>query len=154
FIERQLKQAWNVPESANWYAGRAVMITSNDYATRLFNGDIGLCLADNHGELHVWFETVDADGRPAVRSFIPAMLPAHDSAFAITIHKSQGSEYERVAVLLPPDADNRILSRQLLYTGLSRARRAVEVWSAQASLDAALAQPVHRASGLVARLES
>ncbi|MEO8742808.1 MAG: exodeoxyribonuclease V subunit alpha [Lysobacteraceae bacterium] len=153
-IENHLRRAWSISESTHWYAGRAILVTSNDYGLRLFNGDIGLCLADSHGDLHAWFETVDADGRPAVRSILPAMLPAHDSAFAITIHKSQGSEYQRVAVLLPPDADNRILSRQLLYTGLSRARRAVELWSAQASLDAALAQPVRRASGLVARLES
>ena len=154
FIERQLKQAWHVADSSSWYAGRAVIVTGNDYATRLFNGDIGLCLADAHGELRVWFDSIDADGQPAVRGISPAMMPAHDSAFAITIHKSQGSEYDRVAVLLPPDADHRILSRQLLYTGVSRARTVLELWSTVASLEAALMQPTRRTGGLLARLEA
>src|SRR5690606_7758333 len=84
--------------------------------------------------------------------FAPGMLPAHDGAFAITIHKSQGSEYAHAAVLLPPDPDHRILSRQLLYTGLSRAKSDVELWATDAALEAALAHPVHRAGGLAARL--
>jgi exodeoxyribonuclease V alpha subunit len=107
FIERQLKRAWRVPETAHWYPGRAVIVTGNDYGARLFNGDIGLCVADRSGELRVWFDGVGADGQASVRGIPPAMMPAHDSAFAITIHKSQGSEYDRVAVLLPPDAARR-----------------------------------------------
>ncbi|HET6631681.1 MAG TPA: exodeoxyribonuclease V subunit alpha [Rhodanobacteraceae bacterium] len=151
-----------------WYAGRAVMITRNDYAAGLFNGDVGLCLADEDGQLGVWFEATAAAGstgastagtndashggaRRAVR-FAPGSLPEHQGAFAVTIHKSQGSEYQHVALLLPPDADNRILSRQLLYTGASRARRAIELWGGDDALNAALATPVHRASGLAARL--
>jgi exodeoxyribonuclease V alpha subunit len=102
----------------------------------------------------VWFETTTADGQPTARSFAPGTLPAHEGAFAITIHKSQGSEYDEVAVLLPPDPDSRILSRQLLYTGLSRARRSALLWSSGASLDAALARPVRRAGGLADRLAS
>jgi len=152
WIEQRLKQAWGVPEDRAWYAGRAVLITRNDYATRLYNGDVGLCLADAGGTLRVWFETTTADGRPTARSFAPGTLPAHEGAFAITIHKSQGSEYDEVAVLLPPDPDSRILSRQLLYTGLSRARKAALLWSSEAALDAALARPVRRAGGLADRL--
>jgi exodeoxyribonuclease V alpha subunit len=76
----------------------------------------------------------------------------HESAFAITIHKSQGSEYGDVAVLLAPDADNRILSRQLLYTAVSRARRRVELWASEAVLQAALRRPVEREGGLRERL--
>ena len=151
-IERRLKRAWKIADAATWYSGRAIIVTRNDYATRLFNGDTGLCLADVDGRLRVWFASVDNAGQPTARSFDPHALPAHDSAFAITIHKSQGSEYDHVAVLLPPDADHRILSRQLLYTGLSRAKHAVELWSTDIALEAALAQPVHRAGGLAARL--
>jgi exodeoxyribonuclease V alpha subunit len=154
WIEQRLKQAWQVPEDRVWYPGRAVLITRNDYATRLYNGDVGLCLADASGALRVWFETTTADGQPTARSFAPGTLPAHEGAFAITIHKSQGSEYDEVAVLLPPDPDSRILSRQLLYTGLSRARRTALLWSSEASLDAALARPVRRAGGLADRLAS
>ncbi|MCX7512819.1 exodeoxyribonuclease V subunit alpha [Frateuria sp. STR12] len=154
WIEQRLKQAWGVPEDRVWYPGRAVLITRNDYATRLYNGDVGLCLADADGALRVWFETTTADGQPGARSFAPGTLPAHEGAFAITIHKSQGSEYDEVAVLLPPDPESRILSRQLLYTGLSRAKKTALLWASEAALDAALARPVRRAGGLADRLAS
>jgi exodeoxyribonuclease V alpha subunit len=130
----------------------------------LFNGDVGICLLDTDGQLRVWFEVTAARGAmPAastanaisnrgVRAFAPGSLPEHQGAFAVTIHKSQGSEYGHVALLLPPDADNRILSRQLLYTGASRAREVVEVWGTADALAAAIATPVLRAGGLQRRL--
>jgi exodeoxyribonuclease V alpha subunit len=152
WIEHRLKRAWAVPDERGWYPGRAVLITRNDYAARLYNGDVGLCLADADGTLRVWFETIDADGNASARSFAAGTLPAHEGAFAITIHKSQGSEYAEVAVLLPPDPAHRILSRQLLYTGLSRARQSVQLWAAESAVEAALAQPAQRAGGLADRL--
>ena len=142
-----LRLRWQVPADIAWYPGRVVMITRNHYGAGLFNGDLGLCLRDGEGRLQVWFES-----EAGARAFAPGALPAHDPAWAITIHKSQGSEYGHVAVLLPPDPEHRILSRQLLYTGLSRAKRSVEVWGPQASLDAALARAVRRAGGLRERL--
>ncbi|MEO8670243.1 MAG: exodeoxyribonuclease V subunit alpha [Tahibacter sp.] len=166
-LERLLRNAWHLDEGQEWYAGRAIIITRNDYGAGLFNGDIGLCLVDADGRLRVWFETAqisaagDAVGNrepgPAglqrhVRSYAPNTLPSHETAFAITIHKSQGSEYQHAAVLLPPDADHRILSRQLLYTGVSRAKQSVEIWSSDAALDSALRQPVTRSGGLAERL--
>jgi exodeoxyribonuclease V alpha subunit len=151
-IERHLRRAWREPERAEWFAGRAVIITRNDAASRLFNGDIGVCLADAEGRLQVWFETVDAQGARDVRGFAPGALPPHEPAFAITVHKSQGSEYAHVAVLLPPDPAHRILSRQLLYTAVSRARERIELWSSDAALQAALDRPVERSGGLAARL--
>lgn len=147
-IERQLRQRWQVPADAEWYPGRRVMVVRNDYGARLFNGDVGLCLRDADGALRVWFE---AEGGGA-RALAPGALPAHEPAFALTIHKSQGSEYGHVAVVLPPDPEHRILSRQLLYTGLSRAKHAVALWAPQASVAAALARALRRAGGLVARL--
>lgn len=151
-IERHLRRAWREPERAEWYAGRAVIVTRNDAASRLFNGDIGVCLADADGRLQVWFETVDADGARDVRGFAPGALPPHEPAFAITVHKSQGSEYAHVAVLLPPDPAHRILSRQLLYTAVSRARECVELWSSDAALQASLARSIERSGGLAERL--
>lgn len=148
-IERRLRQRWNVPADQAWYPGRVVMVTRNDYGSRLFNGDIGLCLRDGGGELHVWFESADGSG---ARAFAPGALPAHDPAWAITIHKSQGSEYAHAAVLLPPDPDHRILSQQLLYTALSRAKQSVEIWAPRASVEAALSRPLRRAGGLAAKL--
>lgn len=152
WIEQRLKRLWNVPAERVWYSGRAVLITRNDYAARLYNGDVGLCLAGASGALRVWFEATTADGQASARSFAPGTLPAHEAAFAMTIHKSQGSEYDQVAVLLPPDPEHRILSRQLLYTGVSRARQTLQLWSSEEALRAALAQPVRRASGLAIKL--
>ena len=147
-IERRLRQRWDVPADAAWFPGRVVMVTRNDYGSGLFNGDIGLCLRGGDGELRVWFEAADG----GARAVAAGALPAHATAWAITIHKSQGSEYGEVAVLLPPDPEHRILSRQLLYTALSRARHAVEIWGPQASLENALARAVPRAGGLRDRL--
>ncbi|TLY51888.1 MAG: DUF2075 domain-containing protein [Gammaproteobacteria bacterium] len=151
-IEAQLRRCWNVDPAQVWYPGRAVLITRNDYAAGLFNGDVGIALADADGALRVWFETASSDGGVSARSFAPAALPAHESAFAVTIHKSQGSEYAHVAVLLPPDAQSAILSRQLLYTGVSRAKTSLELWATDAALATALARPIARIGSLAARL--
>lgn len=140
-----------------WYPGRAVMVTRNDYASGLFNGDVGLCLcvrtADGRESLRVAFEAPGtADGQPGVRWLDPDALPAHEGAFALTVHKSQGSEYGHVAVLLPPAAEHPLLVRQMLYTGLSRARHTVELWSTPAASSACLARALVRAGRLRARL--
>ncbi|MEO6154897.1 MAG: exodeoxyribonuclease V subunit alpha [Thermomonas sp.] len=152
-MERLLRRHWQQPAQATWYPGRAVMVTRNDYALKLFNGDVGVCLADADGSLWVWFEVgasagdVDVDVRGA-RAFAPAALPAHESAFAITVHKSQGSEYANVALLLPPATQHQVLTRQMVYTGLSRARQGIELWSGDGALATALATPVRRIGGL------
>lgn len=164
-IERSVRAP--LDGDATWYPGRAVMITRNDTAAGLFNGDVGMCLQDSDGQLRVWFEVTvaraaagaevaaaNATSNRSVRAFAPGSLPEHQGAFAVTIHKSQGSEYDHVALLLPPDADNRILSRQLLYTGASRARHVVELWATDAAVSAAIANPVRRAGGLRQRLRS
>jgi exodeoxyribonuclease V alpha subunit len=158
-LERALGDADDRHAGAPWYPGRAVLITRNDAAAGLFNGDLGLCLLGTDGQLRVWFEAAATDGDGAaaggqrrVRALAPGNLPAHEGGFALTIHKSQGSEYDHVALLLPPDADNRILSRQLLYTGASRARRVLELWATDAALEMAIATPVRRAGGLRQRL--
>ncbi len=159
-IERVLHVDADDHGGTPWYPGRAVLITRNDAAAGLFNGDVGLCLLGTDGQLRVWFEAAatsgdgaaTAGGPRSVRALAPGNLPAHAAGFALTIHKSQGSEYDHVALLLPPDADNRILSRQLLYTGASRARRVLELWATDAALETAIATPVRRAGGLRRRL--
>ncbi len=136
-----------------WYPGRAVMITHNDAASGLFNGDIGICLRDSTGHLQVWFEgaaATEEDQGP--RGFAPDALPHHEGAFAITVHKSQGSEYGHVAVLLPPDADNAVLSRQLLYTAATRARLSLALWCSESVLQATLGARNVRSSALPQRL--
>jgi len=150
-IARRLGARFGIDSSHAWYHGRPVIITRNDYARGLFNGDVGIALESADG-LRVWFELSDRDGNAGLRSFSPRALPVHESAWAITIHRSQGSEYRDVAVVLPPDEDNRILTRELVYTAISRARSHAEIWATDGSLRAALARPIQRQGGLRERL--
>jgi exodeoxyribonuclease V alpha subunit len=133
---------------AQWFAGRPVMVTRNDYALGLFNGDIGIALPGTGGALRVYFRTGDG----GLRAVSPAALPPHDTAFALTVHKSQGSEFEH-AVLMLPSNFSRVLSRELVYTAITRARERVEVIGASAVLAQAIATPTQRDSGLAARIE-
>jgi exodeoxyribonuclease V alpha subunit len=149
---RRLIKRFDIDSSHAWYHGRPVIVTRNDYARGLFNGDVGIALQGPEG-LRVWFELSDRDGNAGLRSFSPRALPAHESAWAITIHRSQGSEYRDVAVVLPPDEDNRVLTRELVYTAISRARSHAEIWATDASLRAALGRPVQRQGGLRQRLQ-
>jgi exodeoxyribonuclease V alpha subunit len=128
-----------------WYPGRPVLVTQNDYALRLFNGDVGIALPDAaaDGRLRVFFE--EADGR--LRRIPPLRLPPHETTYAMTIHKSQGSEFTRVLLVLPAD-DSRLATRELLYTGLTRAREAVAVWAGEQALRAAVGRRLVRSSGL------
>jgi exodeoxyribonuclease V alpha subunit len=121
------------------------MITRNDYNLKLFNGDIGVVFpdAEANGEVRVFFACADGE----IRKFPPSRLPAHETVFAMTIHKSQGSEFGAVLLILPGD-DAPILTRELIYTGLTRARDSVEIWSPESVLRAALAKRVSRTSGL------
>ncbi|HWS40688.1 MAG TPA: ATP-binding domain-containing protein, partial [Arenimonas sp.] len=159
-IELQLRKA--IPEYANalWYPGRVVMITQNDYANDLFNGDVGICLADQSGNIHVWFEGPSSGSGslsleselPNVRGFSSGSLAFHQCAFAVTVHKCQGSEYEHVAVLLPPEKDSAILSRQLLYTALTRAKRKAELWCTDEVLGEVIVSNIQRNASLRLRL--
>jgi exodeoxyribonuclease V alpha subunit len=145
----QVRRAAQVPLAlgAQWFAGRPVMVTRNDYALGLFNGDIGIALPAADGALRVHFRT--GDGRLRVVS--PAALPPHDSAFALTVHKSQGSEFEH-AVLILPSSFSRVLTRELVYTAITRARERVEIIGARAMLAQAIATPTQRDSALAARI--
>ena len=150
-LDVALKRRLGLAEGQAWYPGRAVIVLQNDYAAGLFNGDIGLCLRAADGNLSVWFEArgVVAAG---LRGLAPGALPLHGGGFALSVHKSQGSEYGEVALLLPPDPEHPILGRALLYTGATRARRALSLWSTEAALRTALSRPTQRVSGLAARL--
>lgn len=134
-----------------WHPGRPVIIRHNDYTRRVFNGDVGITAQTKEG-VRVCFEHTDGEGRVDYRWLLPQELPEHDLGYALTVHKSQGSEYHHVAVLLPPDANSRILSRQLLYTGVSRAKTSLELWATDEALQAALTRPIERLGGLRERL--
>ena len=129
------------------FSGLPVLITRNDPGLRLFNGDTGILLPGESGAMMAWF--IDAEG--GLRQVAPARLPGWEPAFAMTVHKSQGSEYNDVLLMLPP-RPNPVCTRELVYTGLTRARDRVELWFREPVLRAAIAGPVRRASGLRERL--
>jgi exodeoxyribonuclease V alpha subunit len=126
--------------------GRPLLVTRNDYELRLYNGDTGVVVGDGDGRPVAMFER---DG--VLARFAPSRLEAVEALYAMTIHKSQGSQFDAAAVLLP-DPSSRLLSRELLYTAITRARRRLLLVCTEESLRAAVERPVARATGLRERL--
>jgi exodeoxyribonuclease V alpha subunit len=144
-IEAQLTgQHFGKPPA--WFPGRLILMTENSYRLGLFNGDVGICLADDADQACVWFA-----GSDGVRGFHPASLPTHESAFAMTVHKAQGSEFEHVVFQLPT-RDAKVLTRELLYTAITRARSVLHMAGSAEVIRTALARHSSRISGLAARL--
>ena len=143
-----LLQADNTPIQTKaakdtWFAGRPVMVTRNDYHLNLMNGDVGQCLPTANG-LRVAFP----DGKGGVRWVLPSRLDAVETVWAMTVHKSQGSEYEHVLMVLP-DRDAPVLTRELLYTGVTRAKKRLTWWVPNhAVLTDAVVRRVTRSGGL------
>jgi exodeoxyribonuclease V alpha subunit len=129
-----------------WYHGRPVLITANDYSTRVFNGDIGVAWR-SEGRTSVHFRSLDG----STRAIAPGRLPAVETAWAMTVHKSQGSEFDHVTVVLPNE-ESRVMSRELLYTAVTRARQGVTIIGTEAALRSAISQRTERTSGLGQRL--
>ena len=141
-IEEILDEAGLIQRAEIFYGRRPVMVTQNDYHLKLFNGDLGVIWHDAGGP-RACFAGPDQSLRP----FLPLRLPAHETAYAMTVHKSQGSEFDRVLFVLP-DKSSPILTRELLYTGITRARKNVELWFDEKVFRTALAARVRRDSGL------
>ncbi|WP_455775993.1 AAA family ATPase, partial [Burkholderia stabilis] len=149
-VASHVRHAARVPLAvgAHWFTGRPIMVTRNDYALGLFNGDIGIALPDAHGVLRVWFRRADG----TARAVSPAALPPHETAFALTVHKSQGSEFDEAALVLPASF-GRVLTRELVYTAVTRARTRVQVIGPRRVLAQAVATRTQRDSGLAARVD-
>jgi exodeoxyribonuclease V alpha subunit len=147
-IEKQLVKMDMIDNRQLYYAGRPIMISQNDYSLQLFNGDVGLILPDKgSGTLKAWFITPDE----ALQSVYPNRLPSHDSVYAMTVHKSQGSEFDQVSMILPPMAqvmNNKVITKELIYTGITRAKSHFNLYSEDKVLQVAIAQSTQRASGL------
>jgi exodeoxyribonuclease V alpha subunit len=130
------------------YAGKPILITQNDYHLQLYNGDIGILLPDlqaRENPKHLWAWFIGKEN--TLRRFAPARLPQNEAAYAMTVHKSQGSEFDRVLFILP-DGDGPVLTRELIYTGLTRARSQVELWWNEAVFAKAVSRRAERNSGL------
>jgi exodeoxyribonuclease V alpha subunit len=146
-IERHIaKLGWR--SQHDFYHGRPIMITQNDYRQQLFNGDTGLILKDETGQLRACF-LIDNE----LRWVDLIRLPAHETAFAMTVHKSQGSEFDHVCVVLPQE-DTAILNRELLYTAITRAKKQVSLFCNEAILRKTLMTQHERETGLAGLLDN
>lgn len=151
-LNRSLALALGFPLEG-WYLGRPVMVTRNDYNLGLMNGDVGLCLPTARG-LRVAFAMAGADGVTGVRWVLPSRLDAVETVFAMTVHKSQGSEFDQVALVLP-DRMTPVLTRELLYTGITRAKTQLTLVVPQAGvLRQAVAAKILRSGGLTMEAET
>lgn len=144
-IEEELGKKGLIRLGTPWYHGRPIMITRNDYRFQLFNGDVGIILRNpfGHQELQAFFSSTTGE----IRTFWPNRLPEHETVYAMTIHKSQGSEFDQVLMLLP-DQFSPLLTRELVYTGITRARQNVSVWGNEQTFKKAISQKISRSSGL------
>ncbi len=145
-VERWVAEHTQAPVYGEWYVGRPLLVTSNDYTLEVYNGETGAAVLLPDGRLRAWIS-----GSERLRDFAPGRLDAVETMHAMTIHKSQGSQAERITVLLP-EADSRLLTRELFYTAVTRAQRHVKVVGSEAAVRGAVTTPAQRATGLVERL--
>jgi len=147
YAERIFRRHGFIGDGEQWYRGRPLIIRSNHYGLRLFNGDTGVVWPDGKGKLWAWFARPDG----SLHQVPLSRMPEHDTAFAITVHQSQGSEFIQVLLLLPA-VDSRVLCRELVYTGITRAREKLLLCADWEILEKSVQQRVVRYSGLEERL--
>lgn len=149
-VEQILYNSGNTQAKNQFYHGKPIMITQNDYGLGLFNGDIGLIWTDEKGMLIAMFEQPNGQYLPV----LPSRLPSFESVYAMTIHKTQGSEFQQLVMVLPHNKKNKILSRELLYTGITRAKKALQVASAQSTWFQSVDTQIQRYSGIQLKTET
>ncbi len=148
-IEEQLKKMQLIKPDAEFYENKPVMVTRNRYDLGLFNGDVGIIRADSAGVLKVWFDA----GNGTLKSVLPAYLSNYETVYAMTIHKSQGSEFDKVMLVMPQGVDMPLLTRELLYTAITRAKSKLVIVGAMNTIMQAAQSSVHRISGIKNRME-
>jgi exodeoxyribonuclease V alpha subunit len=149
-IEMQLRKKGFIKPDGEFYENRPIMVTRNLYDLGLLNGDTGIMRKDTNGNLKVWFE----DGQGGIKSVLPAYLNFSETAFAMTIHKSQGSEFDNVMVILPEGTSNALLTRELLYTGITRAKTSITIQGEMSTIEHAVNASVNRISGITGRIDN
>lgn len=137
----------SLSEGSRFYKGCPIMVTSNNYSLGLYNGDVGIIWPDPQESRQLRAFFAPAGAAEGTRSFPLTGLPEHETVYAMTVHKSQGSEFNRVLIILP-DRDTPLLTRELVYTAVTRAREHVEVWGKKEIFSAALGRRIERSSGL------
>jgi exodeoxyribonuclease V alpha subunit len=145
-VRRWVSEETGDPMWSQWYAGRPLLVTANDQTVGLYNGDSGVVLTRESGLRAVF----SGAGGPV--DFATSRLSDVETMYAMTIHKSQGSQADEVTVLMPP-VESRLLTRELFYTGVTRAKEKVRVIGSEDAVRAALARRAVRASGLAQRLQ-
>lgn len=145
--ETLFRRAGLIADHERLYRGMPILILRNDYDLGLFNGDIGILWPDDRGTLQAWFSPADNELRPVALT----RLPAWQTAYGLTVHKAQGSEFDRVLCILPQE-DAPVLSRELLYTGITRARHHLTLFCRRTLLHQIVRRRVRRYSGLGTKL--
>jgi exodeoxyribonuclease V alpha subunit len=140
-------QALGLIRGGEDYHGKPVMVTANDYEVGLFNGDIGLLWRTTDDSLRAWFAFTGSE----LRSVSVRQLPEHSCAYALTVHKSQGSEFDELLLVLPP-VESPVLTRELVYTGITRARKRVTIQGERQTFIQGCLRRVQRASALAEKL--
>lgn len=148
-LEKTLQGQKHINLSTTWYVGRPIMIMQNNATLQLYNGDIGLCLHDESGDVKVFFPRLDG----SFQGYSPARLPHCETVFAMTIHKSQGSEFEEICVCLP-EYHQTILTKELLYTAITRAKERIKLVTSEAIFTATVQANVTRVTGLVEQFKN
>lgn len=150
YCENYLQKKGELRATQGFYHNQPIMVTKNNQALKLYNGDIGLIREDENGKLQAYFE----DAELGIRTILPGYIMDYTTVFAMTIHKSQGSEFDHVVVVLPDDADLPILTRELLYTGITRAKKQVLILGRDEVITEGVKRKVQRASGIIERLNA
>ena len=149
-VERRLRQLVALPDD-EFYVGRPIIVTRNDRQTNLANGDTGVVVAAADGGRQVWFPDLTGDAEDGRFLIAPSRLPPHESFYALTVHRAQGSEYDEVACVLGPSS-SRVNTRELFYTAVTRARHKVVVFADAATVRFCVRRATQRTTGLLKAL--
>lgn len=147
-VERLVAERIGGPDYREWFPGRPVLVTANDRGLGIYNGDLGVVVRERDDRLRAQFPTPEG-----TRALTISRLPAQQTAYAMTVHKAQGSQAEEITVILPPP-DSALSTRALFYTAVTRAQRKVRIVGSEASIRAAVGREVQRATGLADRLRA
>ncbi|HPP06949.1 MAG TPA: ATP-binding domain-containing protein, partial [Syntrophorhabdaceae bacterium] len=143
-IEKMLSEKKIIRHIKKWYRGKPVMITENDYSLKLFNGDIGIVFEDveNTDSLKIFFKTEEG-----LKRVLPQRIADFETAYAITVHKSQGSEFDDIVFILF-DTSSELFTRELIYTAITRAKSTIEIWGKEGLFIEAVEKRIERRSGI------